>query len=152
MNKCKRIRKYLPGFIEGEIEANLKLDIERHLRACPDCRKEKELLARSWAILESWPAVEPSPNFKARFWQEVEALEHRREKISWPYLFKWRLAPVLAVVSILILTASLFLKVRTERINLVKEMELCQDLELIENMDLLLEWENIEDGGQDEIT
>lgn len=151
MNKCKKTRKYLSSFIEGEIAEELRLDIEAHLRACPGCRKEKELLARSWTILETWPAVEPSPDFKARFWQEVEALEHRR-KIPWSYLFKWRLAPVLAAVFILILTGSLFFKIRTERINLVKEMELCQDLEIIENMDLLVDWENIEGWEENELT
>lgn len=150
MNSCKRIRKFLPDFIEGEAGEGLKREIEGHLKGCPMCQKEKDLLAQTWLCLEKWPAVEPSPDFKQKFWQRVENLEHQKRRIFIPapklgWGGKWRLAPVLASIFILIFAGSIFIKTRIERINLAREMELYQDLEIIENMDLLVDLEAIID-------
>lgn len=156
MSKCKKIQKFLPAFMEGEVKEDLKREIEGHLKGCPMCQKEKELLARTWASLEGWPAIEPSPDFKQKFWKKVEDLETHRKNIPWPGIFtptpmpRWwgftrRLAPVLASIFILVFSGSIFIKARIERINLAREIDIYQDLEVIENMDLLVELEAIDE-------
>lgn len=107
------------------------------------CREEKDTLEKTWTLLERWPSVEPSADFRAKFWQKVDNL-NRDKRAIFPRPVYRRLAPVLAsVLFVIILAGAIFMKTRIENINLAKEIELYQDLDVIENIDLLVELDAI---------
>jgi len=131
MNSCNKIKKYLPEFIE-----------EEHIKSCAICQKEKALLEKSWAVLEKWPAIKPSPDFRIRFWYRVKGIG--RQRVIFPAPLVRRLVPALVSIFIIILGLSIFIKPRLEQINLVNEIsdiEFYQNLEIIQNLDLLNDME-----------
>jgi len=106
MNDCRQARKNLVAFLSGELESRDRERLESHLRSCPACRVELELLQRT---VESAEAMKPelakalasvdweetSEKVVAAVWdkkQRPRALP-QRERF---WLFSPRLRPVLA--------------------------------------------------------
>jgi hypothetical protein len=93
------------------------------------CSEEKDKI---WALLERWPSIEPSADFRARFWEKVNSLERMP--------VYWRLAPVFAsILFVIVLAGAIFMKTRIENMNLAKDIELYRDFEIIQEMDLLVD-------------
>jgi anti-sigma factor RsiW len=88
---CAKIQEQLVAYLDGELDPQEKAGCESHLAGCPLCLKEKETLERTWQLLESAPSIEPSPAFRARFWERV-----RQEEQSWSGLAFPRLVPAMA--------------------------------------------------------
>ena len=106
--KCSRVKKYLSVFLDGELDKKEQQEIEEHLKKCSGCKREHDLLTRSWEMLSEWKDIEPSPHFKARFWQKVE--EQGRDikrPVLFPQLFPW--APVFATALVLLVCISLYI-------------------------------------------
>jgi hypothetical protein len=74
-----------PTFV-GEVMARVRCEAVReavlsasdeatasHLAQCGDCREELSSIARTWALLDEWKDVEPSPDFTARVMAQVAA-------------------------------------------------------------------------------
>ncbi len=85
------IADLLSAYLDGELSAAEEARVKSHLAACPACRTEEHELTVSWGLLGSLQPIEPSPAFRARFWERV-----KREEEAWQW-FSWsRLAPVFA--------------------------------------------------------
>src|SRR4051794_2297147 len=39
---CEETRDYLAAYLDGELDVASTISIERHLRACPDCRRARD--------------------------------------------------------------------------------------------------------------
>lgn len=61
--KCEQIAELLPDFLRGSLDREQAETVERHLNDCADCRDEVAV----WEKLALLPAVEPSPDARARF-------------------------------------------------------------------------------------
>jgi predicted anti-sigma-YlaC factor YlaD len=68
---CKKIRKRLSAFSDGELKPGKRSAVERHLSACPDCRREFEAASRAWSLLDGFETVESRENFEAEFWRII---------------------------------------------------------------------------------
>lgn len=88
---CAKIREQLVAYLDEELSPQEKAACESHLETCPLCRKEKEILECTWQLLDAIPSTEPSPVFRARFWERV-----RQEEQSWFWLPFPRLVPAMA--------------------------------------------------------
>lgn len=97
---------------------------------------------REWEFLKKWENPEPTPDFRARFWKTVVAME-KPGGIILPGLLPKRLVPVFASLLIVIFTGLFLVKAHTEKINIARDMELYQNLDTIENMELLADLEFI---------
>ena len=63
MRTCHSIRKNLSAYQDGEVGMAEKDVIEAHLRTCKACAKQLEALLKTYRMLRSLPAIEPTPEF-----------------------------------------------------------------------------------------
>ncbi len=74
--KCRKVRRKLVSFLDGDLAASEAEAVRRHIEACKACQKEAELLnsTLSLALGSSCekPAPHPPENFVSAFWQRVE--------------------------------------------------------------------------------
>src|SRR5690348_11077500 len=76
--KCEEIGALLPDFLQGSLQRERAETVERHLNECADCRDEVAV----WQKLALLPAVEPSPDARARFDSMLRAYRAGREEPS----------------------------------------------------------------------
>ncbi len=69
--KCKEVKRKLSAYLDGEMKERERKTISEHLEKCPDCKKELTILSQQDKFLERVEAIEPSVNFRAKFWQKV---------------------------------------------------------------------------------
>jgi hypothetical protein len=115
MMNCAYDKEKLTGLLTGDLEANERALLEKHLETCPDCQKEYAGLKKIWLLLGELPVPEPSAGMEAGF----QAILHNytRENISggswWKKLAAgsgklWHLQPRLPLAfSILLLLTGL---------------------------------------------
>lgn len=95
--ECSKIN--LSAYLDNELSEKERLEIERHIEICRDCREEIETLSSlNNNLLNLKEEIEPSSNFNMKFWERVKA-EDERKKIG---LF-WLPIPATAVLLLIIL-------------------------------------------------
>jgi len=68
---CKKVLSRLQAYVDGEVPAKLRGEIEEHLGACPLCRSEAERIRKVGDVLDSL-SVPPLPEgFSARVMAEA---------------------------------------------------------------------------------
>lgn len=160
--KCQIIKKLIPDFLEGELEALKAKEVREHLLLCADCQREVRLYEKSWDTLLNWREVEPVPGYISRFWTKLSLEAPWHERILTAVkeaLARKRLAPVFVAVSIMIIVGSVYIpkyinqkksetvlaKMAPAEIELLSNMELAQNLDAIEDIDNLDDLDIIED-------
>ncbi len=150
---CEDIKKLVPLLADGD---SLPEDLRAHFSECEGCRKEMAAYEKTWEMLGSWKDIEPDPGYVSRFWTRLSM------KKSWyespgltlkSFLWERRLAPVFAVVSIVLVVG-----VMTWRISMrtlgnetlltalsTEEIEFAEFIELAENLDVIQDMEFLED-------
>ena len=101
--KCKRIRRKLVAYLDGELREKQKLLIKEHLTKCRECKKEADLLNKSFYLLKDQRRLKPSQGFEANLWERIYSTEEREPS---PQAIFERLAHLLlpaAVVAALII-------------------------------------------------
>lgn len=92
--KCKKVKGLLSRFMDGEVSADLRPEIEAHMGICVNCRQELEDLHKAMALLKSVP-VPPLPPYL--FSRTVARLRAKPSTVRrWQELV-WRMAAVLFV-------------------------------------------------------
>lgn len=76
--KCKRLRRKLVAYLDGELREKQKLLIKKHLSQCAECRKEAHLLNESFCLLKGQDYLKPSEDFLANLWERIYCLEKRQ--------------------------------------------------------------------------
>lgn len=59
--KCKKVRKKLVLFLDGELSEKQRIEIQNHLNSCPDCLKQVDVLLKIWDVSGELERIEPSP-------------------------------------------------------------------------------------------
>jgi anti-sigma factor RsiW len=77
--KCKRVRRKLVGYLDGEVEEKQKVLIEGHLKKCSECKKEADLLNKSFCLLKDQERLKPSEDFLASLWERVRSSEEEKQ-------------------------------------------------------------------------
>lgn len=72
--KCEQVAELLPDFLRGSLDREPAENVERHLSECAECRDEVAV----WEKLALLPAVEPSPDARARFDSMLRAYQTGR--------------------------------------------------------------------------
>ncbi len=136
----------LSALLDGELPPEEKQAVERHLRSCPDCRRQMEALARNDGLLRQMPALQPSDGFDRVFWEKVERLPAPSPRRPW-LLTGWRplLAGGVAGLAVAVLIAYGPHKAPSpEDMFIAEHMEMLEDYDLIRNLDMLENWEVLE--------
>lgn len=162
--QCKKARRHLTAYLDGELDARLRKEIEDHLAGCGACETERKALERVRQALEDMEmppfvsSVSPDALLaRARSGSRDKGKARKRTRDRRLAGFPLRLRPAVAlgtgaaVIGIIWVAASRRpLPVPTaQEFFLVEEMELFENLDLIRNLALLeeLEAEASEDGG-----
>lgn len=61
MMKCKKVKKRLLIFIDGDLSEKHRIKIQNHLNGCPDCLKQLNVLSKIWDVTGELEKIEPSP-------------------------------------------------------------------------------------------
>jgi anti-sigma factor RsiW len=63
---CKTCQSHLPDLLLEDGYQAAHPELASHLAACEACRTELEELRSTYALLDAWPAPEPTPYFDSR--------------------------------------------------------------------------------------
>lgn len=64
--KCEQVRTYGLDYLDENLTASLREEVENHLQECPGCREMIAGLGAAWELLDHYPGVEPSEDFLSR--------------------------------------------------------------------------------------
>ncbi len=89
MIECKRDRESIAAYVDGELEASARAELESHLESCAACRELVAAQRRLGEMFAALPEVTPPGDFEARFWARMA-----RERDAAPAGFAARLREV----------------------------------------------------------
>lgn len=115
---CASVSKLLPSFQDHELTLDESMEVEKHLSACSRCQEEEKDLRKTWELLQEFKSMEPSSDFRARFWERVRKEEESVAPAWWS--FQWRpglaLASMVAVALVAgLVTSNILLQIRSEK-------------------------------------
>ncbi len=90
--QCEKVRKKLEEFLDNELVADEKAEIERHLSFCRDCSAEYQAIASVNATAKETMSARPSPEYWESLPQRIAA-SIPRNTVKRP---GWKARPVLA--------------------------------------------------------
>ena len=101
---CSEIQKLLSNYLDESITDNIKEIIDNHLKTCPACRHELEILHKLSATLDMVDDIQSGDDFEKRVIKQINMAEGARQ--DRPYLFspfkRWALITAAAVTIIII--------------------------------------------------
>jgi anti-sigma factor RsiW len=75
---CKQAAGLISEYIDGVLEGRFRRQVDAHLRVCPECRRELELLRSVVACAGDVETVNPPSNLKARIMGSVAGCQEVR--------------------------------------------------------------------------
>ena len=159
--KCEDIKKFIPIYLDKELEPKESQIVKDHLAVCPGCRQECEAYERSWHLLGELEDIQPEPNYIGRFWTKLAQRqtwsEKLREAVSAGSLNK-QLAPAVVMACLILLvvgisinrniqvgaTNQMLAQMNEEELIFVENIELAENLDVIEEIDFLEDLDLIE--------
>jgi hypothetical protein len=93
---CERIEELLSAYLEGELAAAEKAEVEAHLSRCAECAELAALMRDEIAAAAAFPEIEPSPELLAGLYAIPEA--KREKKRFFQPVFDWLARPALQPV------------------------------------------------------
>jgi anti-sigma factor RsiW len=99
--KCEKIRD---DFMEAVLSGPLAVspEVQEHLRTCATCAEELASLQQTMALLDEWPAPEPSPYFAPRVHARLRE-ESAAPALGW---LAWLRRPLVAAVAAVLIVVS----------------------------------------------
>lgn len=85
---CNSIVEQLPAYIAGELGAEERGEVERHLAHCVSCTSELKAFQRTWDLLDQWEDVVPSQELRNSVLAQVQKLtdaKRTRRVDGWRY-------------------------------------------------------------------
>jgi anti-sigma factor RsiW len=79
--RCHSAERLISRRVSGPLSSEDAAALERHLTACPECRREQDRLGSAWSALEGLTVPDDAPDD----WSRIEAAleERRRWTPSW---------------------------------------------------------------------
>ena len=92
--KCRKIKKYLSAYVDGQTGQTSQSQIEAHLQTCDECSAQVEQYRQMWEWLGEEVTLKPNPFFAAKVWRRIREIEAPPEpKIQWLRRFELLLVP-----------------------------------------------------------
>jgi anti-sigma factor RsiW len=92
----ERIEELLSAYIEGELAAGEKAEVEAHLAGCAECAGLAALMRETLAAAAAFPEVEPSPELLAGLYA-IPEMRPAKKRLLQP-VFDWLARPALQPV------------------------------------------------------
>jgi anti-sigma factor RsiW len=105
---CELTQRYVPGYLDGELDLVRTIEMESHLNGCPTCAQEVETLKALRAALQRGSLEYAAPSaLRERIQTSLRASSrsdvHER-KLKWPSLNIWQLAGAFALLALISIT------------------------------------------------
>lgn len=117
---CKEIKELILEYPNGDLTQNEKMQVEAHLRECPDCSLFLDESRHVWNLMDMWDGVDVGGNFITKFWDRVSHEDTSKGGIM-GFFRKWKpgwtYAAALAVI--VIVSVILFNFFESGRTNIV---------------------------------
>ncbi len=78
---CKEVQRKLPPYLDNQMAGQARDAVERHLGACPACRRELEQLQSDMSLLARTSVPEPSPYLTTRVMAEIRSRQAVRARV-----------------------------------------------------------------------
>lgn len=104
--KCEQIEELLSPYIEDELTAAERKTVADHLKMCPDCTSLLSLLQDTTESLSDFPELEVSGDLMAKLYAIPQT--KRKFKLSFDFLLKPSLQPILAAATVLMTLVSFY--------------------------------------------
>jgi len=105
---CELKQRYVPGFLDGELDLVRTIEMESHLKGCPTCAQELESLKALCAALQRCALAYAAPSaLRERIQTSLRAscmTDVRERKIKWLSLNIWQLAGAFALLALISVT------------------------------------------------
>jgi anti-sigma factor RsiW len=101
---CERFEELLSAYLEGELSAGEKRDMNAHIAVCASCAELLSVFRRMETALARFPEVEPSPALMAKLYAIPE--KKKFLKPVFDFLLRPALQPVFAAFSALFIAIS----------------------------------------------
>jgi anti-sigma factor RsiW len=140
---CEKMASRILGYVDDRLKEGERLDVEKHLAACAPCRVRVEEFRAVSGLLDELPKIVPSPAFDARV-RALVAAEPVKES-WWAWL---KISPRVAFAASALLAALLWLGYPTRIVEQpvqVDDAQLMQDLPVLEDHDVLSNFEPLKD-------
>jgi anti-sigma factor RsiW len=99
---CELTQRYVPGYLDGELDLVRAIEMEAHLKECPACAQELESLKALRAALQRNSLAYSAPaglREKIRLSLPASpAMDARERKFKWPSLHVWEFAGAFALL------------------------------------------------------
>jgi anti-sigma factor RsiW len=106
---CELTRRYVPGYPDGELDLVRTIEMEAHLKGCPDCAQELESLKALRAALQGSSLAYAAPvALRERIQSSLRAstgADVQESKFKWPSLHFWQLAGAFALLALISVSA-----------------------------------------------
>ena len=110
---CKLTQRFVPGYLDGELDLSRTIEMETHLQVCAECARELERLQGLRAALQRGSLAYAAPaGLRERIQSSLRAsvpTETPERSSSWPPLQFFRWAGAFAVLALCVVTAWQFL-------------------------------------------
>jgi len=123
---CARWEGKILGYVDGRLKEGERLELEKHLAACPACRVRVNEFRAVNVLLDELPMIEPSPAFDIRVHARVAAEPAKQSWWSW-----FTLSPRIAFAASMLMLATVWLGTRPVERPVIAE----QDLPVVESAD-----------------
>lgn len=93
---CSAVEEWLSAYLDGELDARRRAEVQAHLDSCPACRRELDTLRSSARLLDAWCVPEVTPQVSVVFADRLAAQQARQpwwsawlgtaggRRIAWP--------------------------------------------------------------------
>jgi anti-sigma factor RsiW len=108
---CELTQRYVPGYLDGELDLVRTIEMEAHLKGCPVCAQELESLKALRAGLQRNSLAYAAPavlreHIQSSLREELSGTDAREGKSGWwPSLNIWQLAGAFALLALISVTS-----------------------------------------------
>ena len=106
---CELTQRYVPGYLDGELDLVRTIEAETHLKGCPTCAQELENLKALRAAMQRSSLAYAAPAVLRERIQsslrEPSRGDVQKSKIGWPSLNVWQLAGAFALLALISITS-----------------------------------------------
>jgi anti-sigma factor RsiW len=80
---CSKMENKILGYVDGRLKEGERLEMEKHLAACPTCTLRVNEFRAVNSLLDELPVIEPSPAFDVRVRARVAAEPVKQSWWAW---------------------------------------------------------------------
>ncbi|MEA3500132.1 MAG: zf-HC2 domain-containing protein [Candidatus Marinimicrobia bacterium] len=100
--KCYSFENIISDYLDNSISHSMKIEAEKHLNECPNCRAKLNDMEQILESLHSLPKLKTSANFNEKLMEKIEYHKSKKKFIFKQFVYKYS-QPLSTAVAVIIL-------------------------------------------------